>query len=212
MVGTEELEDGIHVWSMKVEKVESMWVGIARKIEENDLLDKDPQNVMKSGFSCLDDAYVLAFNLGSNDVYFVGQCQPTTYFTSSCDNSCNQTVRFELDTYMHFMRMYIGDAACPIVTASHVDCRGVRPFVCMRVKESVTLLTRTCRSRATRSHVITNEDWCKGFDVKNWPEEVDDILIKHPLAGLLHYLLAQASKHSFVFGWTCISTNLSDFL
>jgi hypothetical protein len=175
VVGSEELEGGIHTWSLKVENVKSMWVGIARNAEENKALDRDPSSV--SG----EDAYLFVFGSDGNQV-FIGQ-SPTIDSPSGYNFASGQTVKLELDTLRQTLRMYIDGAAAPAVTASNVDCRGIRPYVCMDYTESVTLGERTSRYRATRSRAIADNDWSKGFDNAIWLDEIDEALIKHPLAG-----------------------------
>ncbi len=184
VVGSEELDGGIQTWSMKVENVQSMWVGIARNAEENKALDKYPRET--SG----EDAYLIAFGCHGGTLV-VGQSPGPSIDTSTGYYAFNsgQTVKLELDTYKHCLCMYIDEESEPTVTASNVDCRAVRPYVCMDNEESVTLLERTCRYKATGSLAIDDDDWEKGFNNTIWPEEVDEALIKHPLAGSSHFLL-----------------------
>jgi ankyrin repeat protein len=175
-VGSEDLDWGIQTWSIKVENVRSMWVGIARNLEESKGLDKDPSSVTG------EDVYLVAF--GCDGTTLVVGSNPSTDPPSSYEFTSGQTLRLELDTLKHRLRMYIDGAPVSAVTASNVDCRGVRAYVCMDCTGSVTLVERTCRFRATRSMAITDDDWSRGFDNSVWSEEINEFLVKHPLAGL----------------------------
>ena len=185
VIGSEELEGGIQTWSMKVDNVKSMWVGIARNAEENKALDKQPSNV--SG----EDAYLVAF--GSDGTTVNVGASPSIDSPSGYDFSSGQTVKLELDTLKNRLRMYIDGAVTPAVTASNLDCRGLRPYVCMDYAESVTLVEKTCRYRATRSRAIAYDDWRIGFNNANWPDEINEALIKHSLAGPSCLLSVQIS-------------------
>jgi ankyrin repeat protein len=175
VIGSEELEGDIQTWSMKVENVKSMWVGIARNVEENKALDKHPSNL--SG----EDAYLVAF--GSDGTTVIAGASPLIDSPSGYDFNSGQIVRLELDSLKNCLRMYIDGAVAPAVTASNVDCRGLRPYVCMDYAESVTLVEKTCLYRTTRAQAIAVDDWCKGFNNEIWPDEINEALIKHPLGG-----------------------------
>ncbi len=191
VVGSEELNEGIHTWRMKLENVQSIWVGIARNAEECRALDRFPAHA--SG----EDIFIFAIGSDGSPIYS-GQNHPSIDYHSSVDLSSCQTVTLELDAYKHCLRLYIDQNASPVMTASNVDCRGVRPYVCMDYEESVTLLNTTCRF--CRSQSIAEEDWCKGFDNTLWPVEIDEVLIRHPLAGsfLFFFTKGFSGMHSIL--------------
>jgi ankyrin repeat protein len=187
VVGSEELEGGIHTWSMKVDNVGAMWVGIARNAE----LDKQPSDV--SG----EDAYVVAF-CSDGSTHIIGS-YPSIDAPSSYCFSSGQTVKLELDTLKFRLLMYIDGTLA--VTASKVDCRAVRPYVCMDEEESVTLGQRSCSFRAVKSLAVGNDDWHKGFDNSCWSEDIDEALIKHPLAGPSKFDIQNKGYSSVLFAF-----------
>ena len=126
VLGSIEFEEGIHCWEVMVDDVESMWLGIARGVEESGGLGSYPGQC----------EYLLAFHSeGSPDL--VGKLPSIVYFSSPVFSS-GQKVGFELNTHQHILKMFVDGELATV--SYNVDDRGARPYACMDYSESIELL------------------------------------------------------------------------
>ena len=181
-VGSESFEDGTHAWEIKVDLTKStsysMWLGIARGVEERSGLGQYP-----TADFC---DYVLAFHSGDNkdDRVLVGK-KPRLEYVASTAFAAGQTVRFELDMNEHTLRMSVDGTL--VVVARDVDDQGVRPFVCADYSESALIVSRECARPVEAAGVavgaVSPEEMAAALDNSRWTEEMDAGLVKLPCAG-----------------------------
>jgi hypothetical protein len=174
VLGSEVLLQGIHKWELHVDNVNSLWVGIARNIEENKLLGSSPYDLKGN------DVYVLAFHSSGDETIIHSTDQPKPLIDGRSGFTSNQVVELELNTLHHTLKVFI-DGKLELV-ATRVDDRAVRPYVCMGHLESVRLGARSSQLRSWRQSRISHDDWKVSFNNELW-REVNEDLIKNILAG-----------------------------
>ena len=181
VVGSEELEEeGVHTWSIKVESNDQeiaqrlpMWVGIARHAEEQKVMDK-PSTIASDN----EKVHIVAFG---SDGSTLGMNRTSGY---TIFNSFEGVIlKLKLDTLRSSLSLFIGEATTPEVTAFDVDCKCVRPYVCLPEKILIALGEKTFHYRSARSLAIENEDWMIGFDNVVWNMDINEKLIRHSFAG-----------------------------
>ena len=178
-VGSEGFEDGTHAWEIKVDRTEgtsySMWLGIARGVEERSGLGQYP-----TADFC---DYALAFHSGGGEGnrVLVGK-EPRIEYVASAAFAAGQTVRFELDMNEHTLRMSVDGSL--VVVARDVDDQGVRPFVCADNSESALIVSREYK-RPVEAAVgaVSPGEIAAALDNSRWTEEMDAGLVKLPCAG-----------------------------
>jgi ankyrin repeat protein len=161
VLGSEELEEGIHFWEVTVENVRSMWIGIARGVEENNLLSSCTTRPGEDG--CL-----LAFNSSGGYPEVYGSKHVKIRSIPDSGYMSGDKLTFELDSCRHVLKMRINDVLA--VIALDVDDREVRPYVCMDYEESVTLGERFSRVLDMRT---VSEDELSGLNNSLWTQELD---------------------------------------
>ena len=184
-IGSEALEAGVHSWEIQVENTKqssySMWLGIARGVEEHDGLGKYPSNE-----SC---DYVIAFGSGGSDTKVVAAngIDPSVESVSGHQYNPGQIVRFELDTEARTLQMSVDGVLAVVV--SNVEAEGVRPYVCMDYSESALIVSRSfvraagADSVAPVTSAVSEEDAAAALDNVVWTEELDAAVLRLPAAG-----------------------------
>jgi ankyrin repeat protein len=172
VLGSNVLEAGVHEWALTVDNVRSMWVGIARGVDENKLLATSPT---RPG----EDGYILAFH--SSD------CSRPTVFGSkqakirSIPNAkfgSGDKLTFQIDTKRHILRLKINCVV--VVVVSNVDDNGVRPYVCMDYTESISLVEQI--SLVLNDSNLEEVD-TSGLNNAVWSMESDELLYEFLLEG-----------------------------
>jgi hypothetical protein len=182
-VGSESFEEGIHTWEIEVNNTKqtsySMWLGIARGIEDPGQLANYPGNGICS--------YMIALGCGGGDLRLSGK-EPTIENITSHQYSSGQKVKFELDMNEHTLQVSVdGNLA---LIARNVDDQGVRPYVCMDYSESAFIVSRTCTRRrgaeesAPPVSAISAEEVSMALNNSLWSEELDSALVRLPFAGI----------------------------
>ncbi len=182
-VGSEAFDEGIHTWEIEVNNTKqtsySMWLGIARGIEEGQLGQYPSNGICE---------YMIALGCGGGDLRLSGK-QPTIENVSSYQYQSGQRVKFELDMNEHTLQISI-DGALALI-ARDVDDQGVRPYVCMDYSESAFILSRTCTRRKSAEEesklpvsAISADDVSAALDNSLWTEELDSALVRLPFAGI----------------------------
>ena len=161
VLGTENFEDGVHTWDLHVDNVRAMWVGIARGIEENFLLNSYPT---RPG----EDGCVLAFSNDGGFPVLFGTKNVTIRSLPDTSYKSGDTITLHLDMRKHILKMKINGML--VVAASNVDDRAVRPFVCMDFTERITLGKRVSRVKSSR---IISEEELSALNNSIWPEAWD---------------------------------------
>jgi hypothetical protein len=188
-VGSEAFDEGIHTWEIEVNNTKqtsySMWLGIARGVEEAGQLGQYPGNGICE--------YMIAFGCGGSDVRLSGK-EPAIENISSYQYQSGQRVKFELDMTEHTLQVSIdGNLA---LIARNVDDQGVRPYVCMDYSESAFIVSRTCTRRRNPEEskaVVTSisaDDVSAALNNSIWAEELDSALIRLPIAGTNIFFLS----------------------
>jgi ankyrin repeat protein len=171
VLGSEVLEAGIHQWELSVNDVQSMWIGIARGISENQLVASSPT---RPG----DDGYILAFH--SSDCSrptFYGNKVPRIRSIPNARYYSGDKLTFQLDTKRHILRLMINGAL--VAVASNVDDVGVRPYVCMDYTESIFLVDQASHA-FDASHGGADQS---GLNNALWTAESDACLNEFLVAG-----------------------------
>ena len=162
-------DDGLHIWTIQVDNVNCMYLGIARGIEEGGL-GSGPGAAGK---------YLLAVSNSSGDPTTIGR-NPTMQLIANPSFDSGQVIKFELDTNAHTLKMCVDGILVWIAT--NIEDKGVSPYVCMGYEESATLLLR-----AKSVHRVVGaadvENRLLGFDNNFWTEEVDSELHGLPMTG-----------------------------
>ena len=160
-VGSCAFENGIHKWVIAVENVRSMWLGIARGVEEQGGLGSAPGS---------EGQYMLAFDSRNGDLTTLGDTKPVIEVISYTGFSSCQLVQFELDVEGRTLKLCVDGVLTRI--AKNVDVQGVRPYVCMDYDESATIVSRST-ALSDSADEIDAEQKKDGFDNALWTETAD---------------------------------------
>ena len=174
-VGSCVFEHGVHIWAIQVESVQSMWLGIARGVEEKGGLGSNPG-------SDGDSDYMLVFSSSSGEPTIVGEVAPVIERRSNVTFSSCQIIEFELDMNQHCLTMKI-DAEIAVV-ARNVDDKDIRPYICMDYNESATILSRSVIYDAA-DELDSQETGCE-FDNSLWGSELDAVIEQTCVKGKVH--------------------------
>jgi hypothetical protein len=192
-IGSEALEAGLHTWEISVENTKqtsfSMWLGIARGVEERNGLGQYP-----SSESC---DYLIAFGCGSSDVRLVSHgVEPNVECISGHQYNAGQTIKFELDTEERTLQMSVDGEL--VVIVRNVEPEGNRPFVCMDYSESAMILSKTfVRSSGASSvdaasvNAVSADEVAVAFDNSLWTEEMDAAALRLTASGMTRVLFCK---------------------
>jgi hypothetical protein len=164
--GSVFFKEGFHAWSIQVENVRSMWLGIARGVDSGNGvgLGSPPGS---------EGEYILAFGSTDGEPISLGlspviqRLSPNTGFLSG------QLVGFELDLNERWLKMSIDGKL--LIIAENIDDQGVSPYVCMDYEESAIITSRTAIIFQVPSAIV-EADRCIGFDNAAWVEKDDFFL------------------------------------
>ena len=181
-LGSQTFAEGmIHSWTVRVENVESMWVGIARGEADEILLDKDPTAARAE--------FMLVFHSIDGDPYVVGNEVTFEADLSELRFDNGQAIEFELDTTLHTLKVRIDGKLR--VLATQLDDKNLRPYVCMDYTETATILSRKVSSSAAKkwdNGLYSEADRALGFDNAKWAPDVDLVLSRLPYSGKISSL------------------------
>ena len=168
-----------HSWTILVENVDSMWIGIARGENDTIQLDTHPSECQAE--------FLIAFGSGGDCVNIGGvvsfdDLQGFEYFSG-------QTVEFELDTQNHTLKVMLDGVLK--VTVRNLDDKDVRGYVCMDYKERAAIISRSSHpaNLTWDSLGFTDHDRKLAFDNSMWPADLDILLSRLPYAGACKILL-----------------------
>ena len=164
-LGSIEFDKGTHSWTILVDNVRSMWLGIAKGVKENEGLGSFP------GTNC---ETLLAFGSSDGDPVIVGQ-KVSIERLALGGFSSGQQIEFELNVDESWLKMSVdGKLAVKVVD---VNSKGASPYVCMDYEESATILSRTVTvSDVEESCPISDLDRQEGFDNAQWSTDDDSAL------------------------------------
>ena len=131
--GTFPHDHAIITWEIRVENVQSMWLGIAQ-IEEKDasMFLSCPIETLKGR------GHVIAV---SCDGEFVGIGEDELDYVSDSSFVSGNRIKFELNLLDQRLRIKINDRLALIITVSQIDVINYRPCVCMDYSESATIIS-----------------------------------------------------------------------
>ena len=165
VLGDHILEHGIHRWTVTLDSVEGMWMGIARGVEEVQALDCNPLTAQErakefmNDFKC-NDFVMIAFHSGGGDPHdeesesFCSNRNVQFEILADLSFKSGQTVEFQLDTFMKTLKLKV-DGILVVIASDMCNCDGVQPYFCLGCKESITLVSTSSRAVPQESC----EDW-----------------------------------------------------
>jgi ankyrin repeat protein len=194
VIGSEVLEEGVHEWVLKVGSVQSMWVGIARGVNESNLLESHPFSRPPTG------GFILAFHSSYGKDYFPlvqASKQPRIRSIPGMQSySSGDRLTIQLDTQRHILRLKINGVIAVVV--SDVDVIGVRPYACMECTESIRLVDQVSHvfqkgnTDAVNKSCLNQTDEISGLNNAAWTPETDASLDKIILEGPYFIILSSA--------------------
>jgi ankyrin repeat protein len=196
-LGSEVLKAGVHEWVLKVDSVQSMWVGISRGVSESKLLASYPN---RPG----EDGCIVAFH--SSDCFrpiVYGSKQSKIRSIPDSRYGSGDQLTLQLDTNRHILRLKINDTVAVVV--SNVDDVDVRPYVCTECMESISLVGQVSHTFNTSN---TAENAISGLDNTIWSLETDACLNALLLEGSYLYV---SCTHDFPQFCYCIIYMISFF-
>jgi ankyrin repeat protein len=187
VVGSELFVGGVHRWTVQVQNVQTMWIGVARGVEGQDLLGTFPHE------KPCEDGCILAFGLSYRDVIMFGDNDPSITYYSNDGYSSGSKIEFELDMHELSLKMWVNGALS--LVASNLDAsddKGLCPYACMYNNESISILTRSSFVKIGSTLDLSDDLQCS-FDNSIWPTDLD---------GYLFRLASDLSSQTNVLGHT----------
>ena len=169
VLGSRAFDEGVHIWSVLVENVSQMYVGIARGVEEAGGLGSYPGNAGK---------YMIAFDNSFSDPITIGR-SPYIQRISQMSFDSGQVIEFELDTSEHRLKIGVGGRTALIAT--NIEDKGTFPYVCFASEESATLVSR-CKSVLVGPVAADNGQLA--FNNCIWTQQMDATLSNLSITGL----------------------------
>jgi hypothetical protein len=205
-LGSEVLKRGVHKWAIRVQNVNSMWLGIAQGAgEDAESMATDPESY--------GDGALIAFHSSGGEPVVVG-CEAEISMNNSSEqgfqsaeksdseerssddaekeeedkkvDNCQefdfsftseQTIEFTYNSVDNTLNLAVdGITMC---TARNIDVQGFRPYVCMDYSETATLLYRQWRVVGERDAIklaISEEHQTRALDNSLWSEDKDQAL------------------------------------
>ena len=164
-LGSLAFEKGIHRWAIALDNVQSMWLGIARGVEEQGGLGSSPGN---------EGEYMLVFASSAGHTT-LGDKEPIMEVMSNDGFKSCQLVQFEMDFEEQTLKMSVDGVQ--MMSAKNVDVQGVRPYVCMDYEESATIVSRSVAITDSEDG-IDSGDRKDGLDNALWTEAADSLVMK----------------------------------
>lgn len=106
---------------------------------------------------------------------------PSVNLISNPEFGSEETVELELNTLMRTLKLTINNNLVSVVSC--VDCRAVRPYVCIKGVGSFSLIEKNTQQRLWGSLGVEDKEWQAGFDNTVWDEEFNEELLKDRNAG-----------------------------
>jgi hypothetical protein len=174
-IGNRLFEKGIHTWAISVERVQSMWLGVARAAEG--------QNLNASPKEWTGD-YLIAF--GSDKAEPVVAGGPQSLEMDGCFSfQSGQIVEFELDMNQRTLKVKVdGILKCMV---RNISDRGVSPYICMCRGETSMLLYSSVNNEVVSRNEISESDSHIGFDNTQWTMQMDATLWELSDTGNSHF-------------------------
>ena len=186
--GSESFEDGVHSWELQAFDTETLWLGIARGFEGEDFLSSSPMKTADFDNDQDDNRYRLAF--GPMGEHSITGKSPVIEKFLDWEYADGQKIGFELDMFENTLKIIVDGMLTAV--AYNVDDKGVRPFVCLRLrqdhKEYIKLLRQ--KSYVTNissgnysekgmsagfANVLQNQDVFSRLSPGNWSVNHSDI-------------------------------------
>jgi hypothetical protein len=162
-VGRMVFDGGIHVWSLKVDDVISMWVGIVKGLN-NYSLTQHPGRC--------EAEFMLAFHNSDSPIIKGGE--PKLDYKSSLNFTSGQILEFELNLIKKSLALRVdGELVCFVL---ELDVQGVVPYVCMDYEELVQVVTCKSTVETSCAKLISADARVQGFNNELWADSLDDKL------------------------------------
>ncbi len=173
-VGNEELTKGIHSWKISVDKQYRVWVGVVRGALEPDDLVRSPDQTHAD--------FIFVFCSDGQGKCFKGQSPAINTISGSGEWPAQQEITLKLDMHKHTLEIFTNEQL--VCTASELDDRGLKPYVCIEYFGSITLISRESLVVTSNSSMISFKDRAVGLDNVQWcDQELNEALLALPMAG-----------------------------
>ena len=167
---------GVHRWKVKVNNVQSMWIGVARGVHGQEQLSMHPRSSTYSG-NQEEERLILAFGPRYSETIFVGNKKPNFTFFRTESYQSGSTIEFELDSFDLSLKCWVDDEL--MVIASNLECKELSPYACMDYNESIELLSSSSFALPKRTSSLNeplkdtmiclhNANWSAGLDNELW--------------------------------------------
>jgi hypothetical protein len=174
-VGNEEFTKGIHCWKISVDRQYRVWVGVIRGALQADDLVRSPEEETHAEF-------IFAFCSDGEGNCFKGQSPAIDISSNSGEWPAQQEITLKLDMHKHTLEIFTNEQL--ICTASELDDRGLKPYVCIEYFGSVKLESRESMVVNSNSSMISFKDRAVGLDNVLWcDQELNEALLALPMAG-----------------------------
>jgi ankyrin repeat protein len=169
MLGSEDLVDGVHTWAMEVNFFGSMWVGIGKNVQA--------QNILGRAGIVGPDSCTLAFPSFGGNVIKLGHKAAVTRVNRILNGfRSGDSIKLELDTHRHKLKMSINGVLAFTALDVQVEEAGARPLVIMDRGTSV-LVDKSLSKRSCFTSEISTEDQEKEFDNSIWKPIAFELLM-----------------------------------
>ena len=147
-LGNEVFSQGTYLWTMKLDDVKLIWLGMANRLSSLKASD--------SHENCHPDKYEGGLVVFGNDGGFKSSSKTSVSDAltrhGNTKFASGQTVGFLFDVKARSLQMRIdGNLAA---TVNQVDIEGLRPYVCMGYRESVTVLSQSLLEVSWADHQL----------------------------------------------------------
>jgi hypothetical protein len=173
-VGNEEFAKGVHTWKISVDRQYRVWLGVIRGNLEADDLVASPDRIHVD--------FVFVFCSDGQGECYKGRSPVINTISGAGEWSAQQEITLKLDMHKHTLEISTNEQL--VCTASDLDDRGLRPYVCIEFLGSATLESRESFVVNSNSSMISFKDRAVGLDNAQWgDEELNNALLAFPMAG-----------------------------
>ncbi len=151
-----------------------MWVGVFRGALEPDDLVRSPDQIHAD--------FIFVFCSDGQGKCYKGQSPVINTISGLAEWPAQQEIALKLDMHKHTLEIFTNEQL--ICTASELDDRGLKPYVCIEYFGSVRLESRESLVVNSNSSMISFKDRAVGLDNVQWcDQELNDALLALPMAG-----------------------------